>query len=333
MRAENLSEVDSLREALINTLIISMYVDSRDPVSVTTREVRQFLGSLELSQETDIIPQDLEDVLVELIQELGEKLDDHEASLLTKEILRSARKLMETVIEDWETVNSKAEGTFFKRWIRLVVLSDVPDPIDRILSSEGALDEFDFEMVVDQFTRKSKTEALKLAKHLPWERLLPDQTIRLFQEFDAYQEIFASKAVLSNFSAHELVDLVEEVDADVFKKLLPALDGSISERQFTLEDLELFSTLPKSEASILLRMAQPPSDYDSAQILIRFREGSETLRQVIFYACIKADFFPQLFQEAWSVDSDIREKAGEGPAKFGDRAVFAGGLRTKAQDY
>ena len=68
-------------------------------------------------------------------------------------------------------------------------------------------------------------------------------------------------------------------------------------------------------------MAQPPSDYDSAQILIRFREGSEALRQVIFYACIKADFFPQLFQEAWSVDSDFREKAGEGPAKFGNRAV------------
>ena len=308
VRAENLSEVDSLREALTNTLIISMYVEATDPVSVTTREVRQFLGSLELSQETDIIPQDLEDVLVDLIQELGDKLDDHDAPLLTKEILRSARKLMETIIEDWDTVNSKSEGTFFKRWIRLAILSDVPDPIDRILSSEGALDEFDFEILVDQFTRKPKAEALKLAKRLPWERLLPDQTIRLFQEFDAYQAIFASRAVLRDFSAHELVDLVEEVDADVFKKLLPALERSISERQFTLEDLELFSTLPKSEASILLRMAQPPSDYDSAQILSRFREGSEILRQVIFYACMKADFFPQLFLEAWSVDSDFVKK-------------------------
>ena len=331
VRAENLSEVDSLREALINTLIISMYVEATDPVSVTTREVRQFLGSLELNQETDIIPQDLEDVLVELIQELGAKLDDHEASLFTKEILRSARKLMETIIEDWQTVNSKSEATFFKRWIRLVILSDVPDLMDRILSSEDALDEFDFEMLVDQFTRKPKAEALKLAERLPWARLLPDQTIRLFQDFDAYQEIFASKAVLSDFSAHELVDLVEEVDADVFKKLLPALEDSISERQFTLEDLELFATLPKSEASILLRMAQPPSDYDSAQILIRFREGPETLRHVIFYSCVKADFFPQLFQEAWSVDPDfVKKHVKEAPnSEIGPFLLAASGGKPK----
>jgi hypothetical protein len=91
VRAENLSEVDSLREALINTLIISMYVDSSDPVSLTMVNVRQFLGSLELTQDTDIFPEELEDVLVELIQELGEKLNDHDAALLTKEILRSAR--------------------------------------------------------------------------------------------------------------------------------------------------------------------------------------------------------------------------------------------------
>jgi hypothetical protein len=168
--------------------------------------------------------------------------------------------------------------------------------------------EFDFEMLVDQFTRKPKAEALKLAERLPWGRLLPDQTIRLFQEFHAYQEIFASRAVLCDFSAHELVDLVEEVDANVFKKLAPTLEDSISQRQFTLEDLELFSTLPKPEASILLRMAQPPSDYDGAQILIRFREGSQGLRQVIFYVCVRADFFPQLFQEAWSVDSDFVKK-------------------------
>ncbi len=308
VRAENLSEVDSLREALINTLIISMYVEAPDPVSVTTGNIRQFLGSLELTEDTDIFPEELEDVLVDLVQELGDKLDDHDASLLTKEILRAARKLMETIIEDWDTVNSKSEGTFFKRWIRLVVLSDVPDPIDRILSSEGTLDEFDFEMLVDQFTRIPEDEALQLAERLPWERLLPHQTIRLFQEFDAYQEIFAANATLRDFSAHELVDVVEEVDADVFKKLLPALKDSISQRQFTLEDLELLATLPKSEASILLRTAQPPSDYDSAQILIRFREGSETLRQVIFYACIQADFFPRLFLEAWSVDSDFVKK-------------------------
>ena len=308
VRAENLSEVDSLREALINTLIISMYVDSSDPVSLTIGDVRQFLGSLELTQDTDIFPEELEDVLVELIQELGEKLDDHDAALLTKEILRSARKLMETIIGDWETTNSKSEGVFFKKWIRLAIISDVPDPIDRILSSEGPLDEFDFELLVDEFTRRSEDEAAELAQRLPWGRLVPDQTIRLFQEFDSYHEIFASKALLVNFSAHELVDLVEEVTADIFEKLLPALRDAIGNRQFTLEELELFGTLPKSEASLLLRMAQPASDYDGTQILNRFREGSEVLRQVIFYSSINGDFFSDLFQEAWTTDSNFVKK-------------------------
>jgi hypothetical protein len=308
VRAENLSEVDSLREALINTLIISMYVDSSDPVSLTMANVRQFLGSLELTQDTDIFPEELEDVLVELIQELGEKLDDDDAALLTKEILRSARKLMETIIGDWETINSKSEGVFFKKWIRLAIISEVPDPIDRILSSEGPLDEFDFELLVDEFTRRSEDEAAELAQRMPWGRLVPDQTIRLFQEFDSYHQIFASKALLVNFSAHELVDLVEEVTADIFEKLLPALRDAIGNRQFTLEELELFGTLPKSEASFLLRMAQPASDYDGTQILSRFREGSEVLRQVIFYSSINGDFFSDLFQEAWARDSNLVKK-------------------------
>ncbi len=308
VRAENLSEVDSLREALINTLIISMYVDSSDPVSLTIANVRQFLGSLELTQDTDIFPEELEDVLVELIQELGEKLNDHDAALLTKEILRSARKLMETIIGDWETISSKSEGIFFKKWIRLAVISDVPDPIDRLLSSEGPLDEFDFELLVDEFTRRSEDEAVELAQRLPWSRLLPDQTIRLFQEFDSYHEIFASKALLVNFSAHELIDLVEEVTGDIFEKLVPALRDAIGNRQFTLEDLELFGTLPKSEASLLLRMAQPASDYDGSQIFNRFREGSEIVRQVIFYSSINGDFFPDLFQEAWATDSNFVKK-------------------------
>jgi hypothetical protein len=308
VRAENLSEVDSLREALINTLVISTYVDSSDPVSVTTADVRRFLGSLELTRDTDIFPVELEDILVDLIQELGEKLNDQDAALLTKEILGSAKKLMETIIEDWETISSKSEGIFFKKWIRLAIISDVPDPIDRILSSEDSLDEFDFEILVGEFTRRSEEEALELAERVPWSRLLPHQTIHLFQEFDSYHAIFASKAALIDFSAHELVDLVEEVDADTFEKLLPALRDAISARRFTLEDLELFGTLPKSEASLLLRMAQPPSDYDCSQLLNRFREGSETLRQVIFYSSIHGDFFPHLFHEAWAIDSGFVKK-------------------------
>ena len=308
VQADNLSEVDSIREALINTLIISSYVESRDPVSVTMGDVRRFLTSLTLTEDTDIFPAEVEDVLVEIIQELGEDLPDRDASLLTKEMLRSARKLMETIIDEWDTVNSKSEGAFFKRWVRLVILSDFPDPMDRISSSHGALDEFDFEMVVGLLMNRPSDEALKLAERLPWDRLLPDQTIRLFQEFEGYQEIFAARAVLNEFSAHELVDLIEEVSPEAFKKLLPALTESVSERQFTLEDLELFATLPEFEASVLLRMAQPPSDYDSAQLLVRFREGTESLRQVIFYSCIQANFFPDLFQEAWSVDRDFVKK-------------------------
>jgi len=136
---------------------------------------------------------------------------------------------------------------------------------------------------------------------------------------------------LVNFSAHELVDLVEEVTADIFEKLLPALRDAIAKRQFTLEDLELFGTLPKSEASLLLRMAQPASDYDGSQILNRFREGSEIVRQVIFYSSIDGDFFPDLFQEAWARDSNFVKKLVKSlsNSEIGPFLLAAAGLKPR----
>ncbi len=142
VRAENLSEVDSIRSALICTLIISGYLESDDPVSVSLADVRRFLELLDPLNRQDVFSEDMENVLVDLIHELAEGLPDHEASLLAQEIIRTAEELMDTIVAEWETANSARESVFFKRWARLVILSDFPDTVTRILSSDGELDEY-----------------------------------------------------------------------------------------------------------------------------------------------------------------------------------------------
>ena len=51
---ENLSEVDAIREALINTVIVSGYVKSPDPVSVSVLDVRTFLTKLKEAVTKDV---------------------------------------------------------------------------------------------------------------------------------------------------------------------------------------------------------------------------------------------------------------------------------------
>ncbi len=305
VRAENISEVDSIREAMINTLIISASVDSQDPISVTMKDIRGFLGSLDLEEGADIFPEHMEDVLVDLIHELGEDLEEREASLLTKEVLHSARKLLETIQQEWDTVSSASDSTFFKRWSRMAVMSDVPEPVQRILSSEEALDEFDFEVLLDHMLTHKQDEILEFIKKFPWGRLAPDQAIRLFHELPSYQEALASHAWLADFSAQDIVELVEGMSPEAFKKLVPALQSAVREKQFSLEDLELFATLPQPEASTILKMSNPPQDHDARAAVARFREGSEGVRQALFYSCKNADFFPELILEAWSIDQEF----------------------------
>jgi hypothetical protein len=217
IHVEFLSEVDSLREAFINTLIVSGYVDSPDPVAVTMNDVREFLSDLNLEGTADVIPDHLENVLLDLIQELGEDLDEEEAELLTKEVIRTAQKLLDVVVHEKDTVTSSSEAVFFKRWSRLLFLSEGPDPLKRILSGEGMLDEFEFETLLDRLLIFSEAEASQVIERLPWRRMAPNQIVRLFHHAQTYQGLIAKSVSLEAFTALDLVDLLEELDPDVVK--------------------------------------------------------------------------------------------------------------------
>jgi hypothetical protein len=305
VRAENLAEVDSIRNALINTLIISAYTDSEDPVTITMQDVRSFLESLDPGEGVDLFPEDVENAILDVIHELGEALDEHEGSLLAKEIIGSAHRLMETIFQEWDMVNSQSESVFFKRWCRLVILSDVPDPINRLLSADEMLDEFDFEMLLNQLLSLPEKEALKLIGKLPWNRMTPEHIVRLFHQAHHFQRAFAKNISLTDFSAVELLELIEAVNSEVFKELTPALEKFLQKTYFSLEDLEALTALPHSEASILLRMANPPAGYDGAQALEEFRDASDKVRQVLFNSSLGADYFPRILELAWSIDADF----------------------------
>jgi hypothetical protein len=319
IHVEFLSEVDSLREAFINTLIVSGYVDSPDPVAVTMNDVREFLSDLNLEGTADVIPDHLENVLLDLIQELGEDLDEEEAELLTKEVIRTAQKLLDVVVHEKDTVTSSSEAVFFKRWSRLLFLSEGPDPLKRILSGEGMLDEFEFETLLDRLLIFSEAEASQVIERLPWRRMAPNQIVRLFHHAQTYQGLIAKSVSLEAFTALDLVDLLEELDPDVVKNLLRSLQKALAKASFTLEDLELLAGLPDPEASVLLRMANPPADLELTQILVEFRDATERMRQVLFASCMGSEIFPELLAEAWSIDPDFvkRQLKALPPAQIG----------------
>lgn len=305
VRAEFLSEVDSLREAFINTLIVSAYVESPDTVTVTMNDVRRFLSDLNLEEATDLIPDRLENVLLDIIEELGEELDEGEAELLTKEIIRTAQKLLDTIVHEKDSVTSPSESVFFKRWSRLIILSDGPDLVKRVLSGEGMLDEFEFETLLDRLLSLPEAEAQQIIEQLPWRRMVPDQIVRLFHQAQNYQLLMAKSTSLTGFSALDLLDLLEGIDYAVLKALLPALERALAQARFTLEDLELLAGLPATEASQLLKMAKPPVDLEPRRILLEFKDGSERIRQVLFSSCMGSEIFPELLAEAWAVDPNF----------------------------
>ncbi|MEW6110792.1 MAG: DUF6178 family protein [Thermodesulfobacteriota bacterium] len=321
VRAENLSEVDSIREGFLNTAIISAFVEADDPVTVSMADVRTFLKALVHLEAADVIPEDVETVVVDLIHELAEDLPDREGELLTREIVRVAQKLMDTIVSEWETVNSPSESVFFKRWCRLVILSDAPDPIERILVSGEKLDEFDFDLLISHLTALPPEDAINLLERLPWKRLDPDQTIRLFQEFPEYHTNLANLADLTGFAAADLVDLLEVFTPDALKESLPTLRKAVSRVEFTLEDLELIADLPHKEASALLISCPPPGDHDPEQILREFVEASETSRRVLLLSGCGSKWFPDLFVEAWESAPDLVKRTIK-PLSAQDTATF-----------
>jgi hypothetical protein len=86
--------------------------------------------------------------------------------------------------------------------------------------------------------------------------------------------------------------------------------------EFSLEDLEILANMPNAEGPILLGMTKGPIDYTADQVLLEYREGSDKVRQVLFYSCKGRDFFPDLFEEAWGLNAAlVRSMARAVPPK------------------
>ena len=133
---------------------------------------------------------------------MAEGLEEHEGSLLAKEVIETIQRLLETIVTEWDTVTSPSEDIFFKRWSRLVLLSDVPDPVDLILNTRSTPDEFDFEIIVEKLSAGSRLKTRKtLVRRLPWQYMTPDQIVRLFHQFHDYHELFAANVSLTGFNA------------------------------------------------------------------------------------------------------------------------------------
>lgn len=327
--AGSLSEVDSIRDALINTIVISADVEARDPVVVSMDEVRAFLENLDVSGTTEIFSPELEEVVVDLIQELAEGLEEREAALLTREFIETIRRLLETIASEWDTVTATSENTFYKRWSRLVILSDVPDPVDRILTTDGPPDEFDFELLVEKLSGLGGESAGKFIDRLPWRFFNPGQVVRLFHQFDEHHERFANHASLGGFGPTELIDLMDGLNPAALKALKPELETVVASSSFTLEELELLVAPPHAELLSLLLSANIPEDSDVKHIMLDFREGTKRRRQVILYSCVNADFFPLFFCEAWAVDpAFIKRQAKSIPrSRIGSFLLAAAGGR------
>jgi hypothetical protein len=327
VRAEHLSEVDSIREALINTLVISAYVDGPDPVTVTMADIRAFLTKLTVTEAAEAFSDELEDVVINLIHELGEGLGEHEASLLTKEILETTRKLVESVVSEWATVNSSSEVTFFKRWSRLAILTDAPDPIERVLASDGAVDEFDFEMLTERLAGLKDRDVELLIEQLPWNRMSAAQIVTMFHRFPSHEETLARHVSLISFNAEELMELLEGLTPEAVASVTPALQELLSKARFTLEELELLVAPPHHELLNLLWKANTPSDVSARRILTEFKEGSRTRREVILSSCVGADFFRELFLEAWATDPALvkRQVRALPPREIGRFLLAAAG--------
>ena len=308
LRAENISEVDSIREAMINTLVISHFNGSGPPTSVTTDEIRAFMASLDWDSEIDVFPEELESSVIEVIHELGQGLPESQASLLAKEVIRTIQRFVETIVREWDTVNSADEMVFFKRWIRMALVADSQGHVDRILSAERSLDEFEFESILDRLLRTQPNEAENMIEKLPWSHLKPDQIVRLFHDARNYQPSLASKLELDTFSTEELIDLVESLDGHTLELLSEQISKRLSSLDMRLEEIEMLASLHHEKVDGLFRFCKPPVDLDKSKILSEFKDGGLKIKKALFNCCINSEVFPDLFEEAWALNPEFIKK-------------------------
>jgi hypothetical protein len=301
VNAENLSEVDSIREALINTLVISGYLETKTPIALSVLEIRDFLESIDWDLAEEPFPFQIEGAVIDVIHELGHGMSEDEASLLAKEIIRTIQKMVTTIVNDWKTVSSSSPAIFFKRWERIVILSDKLDELEQLITTSGGFDEFEFETLVERLAGLPVTDLENVVAHLPWESLTPDQVIRLFHDLRPHQKMLGEYFRLGEFSGPEFIDLLECMDNDSIKVIVPKIKEALAVISLELEDLETLASLPEMDQCGVLRAVAPPQ-LDREQALVEFRDGSPRIRKILFQSCIRAEFFPDLFFEVWAMD-------------------------------
>ena len=306
--AENISEVDSIREALINSLVVSNFNNSPRPVSVTLDEIKIFLNSLDWESEQDVFPDELETSVIDVIHEIGQGLEERQATLLTKEVIRCVQRFVETIVREWDTVNSSDPMVFFKRWVRMVIVEDSECQIDRILCLNRSMDEFEFESLLDRFSRLSRSEAEKIVGKIPWIHMKPYQIVRLFHDARDYQSIFAEHVDLGAFSVDEMIDLIESLETKTLNLLIAKLKKLLPKLQLTLEHFEILSSLNHEKIESLFRYCNPPEDLDKKKILLEFKDSGPRMRKALFNSCIDSEIFRDLFEEAWAISPDFVKK-------------------------
>ena len=326
VNADNLSEVDSIREALINTLVISGFLETETPVVVTTDEVRAFIGSVDWLSAEDPFPVEIESTVIDVIHELGQGLQEEEASLLAKEVISSVQNLVTTIAHDWKTVNSPLTQVFLKRWARLAILSDTFDEFDQLGMQSGKMDEFEYENLINKMARMSEAEMINLLSLMSWEALTPDQIIRLFHDFGPHHGKFVEYVSLREFSGAELIDLMETIEPSSLKELIPKIKEALASVSLDLEDMEVISSIGEIDSLELLRASAPPQ-LEKGQALLEFRYGNPRIRKILFHSCIGAEFFHDLFLEAWNMDPHFvkREVRSISPREIGRFLELASG--------
>jgi hypothetical protein len=311
IKAQNLSEVECVREALVNSIIISAYNDSPDPVSITLADIRNFLGSLDVANAPDGFPEDIESLVVDLIHELAEGLAEREVELLTSEIVEISRKLLSTILLEEKTISSPNDFILFQRWSRIAIIQDEPKPLERIFSSSESVDEYDFELLLEQVNSTPIERLVDIELKIPWKRMTPDQIITFFHTISPeIQARFADKVDLGNFNSAEMLDLIDELEDESIGLMAPKLVARAELIDFSMEDLDLIggAVQGKTYKRLLLLAAGPPSELKKDEIISEFVDGGQRQKDILMSACERSGFFGELVMEAWEAEPDYVKK-------------------------
>ncbi len=297
VKAGLLAEVDSIREALVNTLVISGYLDAPDPVSLTMSDLRAFLAEVGEGLDQDPFSEKIEAVVVDIIQELGHGLEQKDATLFAREVIRISQKLMGMIATEWDVLNSTSDVTFFKRWSRMVVLSEGLNPLQRILTADEAIDELDLEVMITQLLHMSQADAEETISLIPWGHFSGEQLIRVFHELEHCHLQLASSVSLDQCNSEQIIEILEELDAESLDAFLRRVKPALQRLRFTMDELDCIAKLDVVDVWSLVRASGPVTGLTQQDYVSDFTASTQQRRAILFHSTVNADFFPSFFEE------------------------------------